>query len=150
MSLSKPFPAIALCFLLSLPALPPAAFSQELPPQPSPDFAGIEQNLSALESLIADTLNNNEALTRQLRDLKANLQTQEALLNEREASMTAQEHLLKELRSDLTEMSEIYKEQSDLSKSYERSSRFWKTFSLIAVPATALLSGSLTALILSR
>jgi hypothetical protein len=80
-----------------------------------------------------------------LQALKLNLTEQEQLLNEREASMTAQEQLLKELRADLTEMSEIYKEQSQLSKSYERSSRFWKTFSLIAIPATAFISTGVTA-----
>jgi septal ring factor EnvC (AmiA/AmiB activator) len=145
MSWSKPFLAIALFFLLFSPALPQVAFSQE----PSPDFAGIEQNLSELESLIADTMNNNETLTRQLQALRQNLTEQEQLLTEREASMTAQEHLLKELRTGLTEMSEIYRVQSSLSAKYERSSRFWKTFSLIAVPAAAILSAGVTAAVLA-
>jgi hypothetical protein len=37
-------------------------------------------------------------------------------------------------------MSETYRKQSALSAKYEKSSRFWKTFTLIAVPAAAVLS----------
>jgi hypothetical protein len=40
-------------------------------------------------------------------------------------------------------MSETYRTQSALSAKYEESSRFWKIFTLIAVPAAALLSGGL-------
>jgi hypothetical protein len=38
-------------------------------------------------------------------------------------------------------MSETYRKQAALSAKYERSSKFWKTFTLIAVPAAALISG---------
>jgi hypothetical protein len=41
----------------------------------------------------------------------------------------------------LKEMSETYKTQSLLSKKYARSSKFWKTFTLIGIPAAAILSG---------
>jgi hypothetical protein len=40
-------------------------------------------------------------------------------------------------------MSKTYRKQSSLSAKYEKNSRFWKTFTLIAVPAAALLSGGL-------
>jgi hypothetical protein len=40
-------------------------------------------------------------------------------------------------------MSEIYMTQSALSARYEKKSRFWRTFTLIAVPSAALLSGGL-------
>jgi hypothetical protein len=62
-------------------------------------------------------------------------------LSEREVSIAAQESLLTELRQQLNEMSQTYKALSDLSVKYERSSRFWRTFTLIGIPAAALLSG---------
>jgi hypothetical protein len=34
-------------------------------------------------------------------------------------------------------------QQSDLSAKYEKSSKFWRTFTLIAVPVAALLSGGI-------
>jgi hypothetical protein len=34
-------------------------------------------------------------------------------------------------------------QQSELSAKYEKSSKFWRTFTLIAVPAAALLSGGI-------
>jgi hypothetical protein len=40
-------------------------------------------------------------------------------------------------------MSETYRKQSALSAKYEKSSRFWKTFTLVAIPVTALVSGGL-------
>jgi hypothetical protein len=40
-------------------------------------------------------------------------------------------------------MSEIYRTQSSLSAKYEKSSKFWKTFTLIGIPVAALLSGGL-------
>jgi hypothetical protein len=40
-------------------------------------------------------------------------------------------------------MSETYRTQSSLSAKYEKSSRFWKIFTLVGVPAAALLSGVL-------
>jgi hypothetical protein len=50
---------------------------------------------------------------------------------------------LRDLQTRLSEMSEIYKMQSDLSRKYERKSKFWRTFTLIAIPSAALLSGGL-------
>jgi hypothetical protein len=38
-------------------------------------------------------------------------------------------------------MSETYRKQSALSAKYERSSKFWRTFTLIGVPVIALISG---------
>jgi len=42
---------------------------------------------------------------------------------------------------------EIYLEQraaqSQLSVKYEKSSKFWKTFTIIAIPVTALISGGI-------
>jgi len=139
----------ALFFSLFSLALPWALWPQEEEPLPSPDFIGIEQNLSELERLIEDTLNESEAQMRQLQDLKANLSEQETLLSEREASMIEQERLLGELREQLSEMSRIYKEQSDLSGKYERRSRFWRNFTLIGIPAAVVISGGITALIMA-
>jgi hypothetical protein len=51
--------------------------------------------------------------------------------------------LLRDLQTHLDAMSETYRKQSALSARYERSSRFWRTFTLIAVPAVALLGGGL-------
>jgi hypothetical protein len=57
--------------------------------------------------------------------------------------IAGRENLLKDLQTRLSEMSETYRMQSDLSAKYERNSRFWKTFTLIGIPAAALLSGGL-------
>ena len=54
------FSALVLSCTLSL-LLPRAAFSQ--------DFSSIDEDLSALESLIQDTLKNSEAQQKQLDDL---------------------------------------------------------------------------------
>jgi hypothetical protein len=51
--------------------------------------------------------------------------------------------LLRDLQTQLDELSEIYRKQSALSAKYEKNSRFWRTFTLIAVPTAALLSGGL-------
>jgi hypothetical protein len=112
-------------------------------------MSSIYGNLDALESLITDTLSNSETLTRQLSNLQQNLTEQERLLTERENSIAAQESLLAELRQQLSEMSQTYKAQAALSAKYERSSRFWRTFTLIGVPVAVLLSGGITALVLS-
>jgi hypothetical protein len=63
--------------------------------------------------------------------------------------MIAQESLLTALREQLNELSQIYREQSALSERFERSSKFWKTFSIIGLPAAALLSAGITALIMA-
>jgi septal ring factor EnvC (AmiA/AmiB activator) len=111
--------------------------------QPSPDFASIASNLDTLEALIQDTLSNNEELTRQLRDLRANLNEREALLDRQENSLTT-------LRQQLQEMSQTYRERSALSEKYERSSKFWKTFTLVGIPAAALISGLTVGLVIAR
>jgi hypothetical protein len=56
--------------------------------------------------------------------------------------MQEQEKLLMDLRTQLNAMSEIYRTQSALSAKYEKSSKFWRTFTLIAVPLMAVISGS--------
>jgi cell shape-determining protein MreC len=111
--------------------------------QSSPDFASVLSNLDTLENLILDTLSNNEELTKQLRDLRANLNERETLLDRQENSLTT-------LRQQLHEMSQIYRERSALSEKYERSSKFWKTFTLVGIPAAALLSGLTVGLVIAR
>jgi chromosome segregation ATPase len=128
------FSALVLSCTLSL-LLPRAAFSQ--------DFSSLDEDLSALESLIQNMLENSEAQQKQLDDLRKNLAESGELLGNYETIIAERERLLKDLRERLAEMSETYRKQSALSAKYEKSSRFWKTFTLIALPATALLSGSL-------
>jgi uncharacterized protein (DUF3084 family) len=130
----------------------PSALSAQEPPS----FSSVADNLTALENLIAATLSDNETLTQQLQALQQNLSERETLLTEREqalsgkeTSLTTQDSLLRELRQQLGEMSAIYKEQSLLSAKYERKYRLWRRFTLIGIPAAALLSGGLTALALS-
>jgi hypothetical protein len=65
------------------------------------------------------------------------------LIGNYESIITERENLLRDLQARLSEMSETYRKQSALSAKYEKNSRFWKTFTLIAVPAAALLSGGL-------
>jgi hypothetical protein len=96
-----------------------------------------------LESLIQDTLESSVEQQRQLADLKKNLEESEALIGAYESIIAERESLLRDLQIRLDEMSETYRTQSGLSAKYERSSRFWRTFTLIAVPAAALLSGGL-------
>jgi hypothetical protein len=62
--------------------------------------------------------------------------------------MNEREHLLTDLRTQLTEMSETFRKQSDLSAKYERSSRFWKTFTLVGIPVTAAISAGVMALVM--
>jgi hypothetical protein len=115
--------------------LPRAAFSQ--------GFSSLNEDLTALENLIQDTLESSEEQQKQLDDLRKNLIESGELIGNYESIIAGREQLLKDLQKRLAEMSEIYREQSDLSAKYERSSRFWKTFTLIAVPSAALLSGGL-------
>jgi septal ring factor EnvC (AmiA/AmiB activator) len=130
---------VVVVFLLS-PS--PWAFSAEPPPPESlPDFSSIDSNLEKLENLITDTLNNNETLTQQLEDLNQ-------ALSEREQSLYEQEQLLMELRTQFNEMSETYKTLSSLSKKYEASSRFWKTFTIIGIPAAVVISGLTVGLVM--
>jgi hypothetical protein len=121
------------CIFLSL--LPPAASSQ--------DFSSLDRDLIELESLIQDTLRNSEEQIRQLEDLQKNLAESGELIRTYESIITERENLLRDLQIRLSEMSEIYRTQSALSARYEKRSRFWRTFTLIAVPSTALLSGGI-------
>jgi DNA repair ATPase RecN len=107
------------------------------------DFSSIAGDLTELENLIRDTLRNSEEQQRQLEDLRKNLAESETLIGNYESIITGRENLLKDLQTRLNEMSETYRKQSALSAKYEKSSKFWKTFTLVAVPATALLSGGL-------
>jgi flagellar biosynthesis chaperone FliJ len=115
--------------------LPRAASSQ--------DFSSLDKDLSALESLIQDTLENSGEQQKQLDDLRKNLIESGILIGNYESIITERENLLRDLQERLAEMSETYRKQSALSARYERSSRFWRTFTLIAVPAAALLSGGI-------
>jgi septal ring factor EnvC (AmiA/AmiB activator) len=134
MKVSQLFSAAILFFSLSL-LLPQAAWSQ--------DFSSLDSDLQELENLIHDTLRNSEAQQKQLEDLQKNLTESGELIGNYESIIQEQENLLKDLQTRLSEMSETYRKQSALSARYETSSRFWRTFTLIAVPAAALLSGSL-------
>ncbi|GHV90656.1 hypothetical protein AGMMS50268_11590 [Spirochaetia bacterium] len=118
--------------LISL-LLSPPLYSQEPP--------SIYDNLDKLESLLLDTLSNSETQSRQLEDLNRTLAENEQILQERE-------QLLTDLRTQLTGMSETFQKQSDLSAKYERSSKFWKTFTLIGIPVTAVISAGVTAAVM--
>jgi septal ring factor EnvC (AmiA/AmiB activator) len=123
--------------------LPQVLYSQDASGQA--DFSTIDSQLEELENLISDTISCNETLEKQLRDLKENLTRQERISLGRENSTAGQEDLLKKLRSELGEMSVTYKAQSDLSAKYEKSSRFWKIFTLVGIPLAILLSSGVTA-----
>jgi septal ring factor EnvC (AmiA/AmiB activator) len=122
----KFFPRSA-AFVLCLSLLPWALFPQEY----LPDFSSIDNNLEKLESLITDTLNNSETLNQQLADLNL-------ALSESELSLQEQEALLKELRTQVNE--QPYRTLSLLSKKYETSSKFWRNFTLIGIPAAVVIS----------
>ena len=122
--------AFALCCFLLLPRV---AFPQ--------DFSSISGDLDQLESLIASTLANMEQQQSHLEDLKASLDASGSLIETYASIIAERESLLQDLQTRLGEMSAIYRTQSDLSAKYEKSSRFWRTFTLIAVPAAVLLSG---------
>jgi DNA repair ATPase RecN len=119
-------------FSLSL-LLSPAAWSQ--------DFSSIDSDLVQLENLIVNTLSNTEEQQRLLEDLRKNLDESGNLIDSYGKTITGQENLLRGLQTRLNEMSEIYRMQSALSAKYERSSKFWKTFTLIGIPLAALISG---------
>ena len=123
----------ALCFFYCL-LFSSAAWCQ--------DFSSIDRDLLMLENLIADTILNTEEQQRLLDSLRANLNESGILIAGYENIIQEQEKLLKDLRIRLSEMSETYRMQSDLSAKYERNSKFWKTFILIAIPLTAAISGT--------
>ena len=128
-NLKRLFTLLFFCFLLFLPG----AFAQ--------DFSLIDRDLTTLENLILDTILNTEEQQRLLEDLKKNLDESGSLITNYESIITTQENLLKELQTHLNEMSEIYRTQSVLSSKYEQTSKFWRTFTIIAIPAAALISG---------
>jgi septal ring factor EnvC (AmiA/AmiB activator) len=116
-------------FYLSSPAL----YSQ--------DFSSIDQDLAQLESLINDSIANTQEQQKQLEDLKQNLNESGELIASYENTIKEQEILLASLREQLTAMSETYKMQSQLSARYAQSSKFWRTFTIVAIPVTAVISG---------
>ena len=129
-----------LCFLFFL-LLSQAAFAQ--------DFTSIDSDLQTLENLINDTIANTEEQQRLLDDLRNSLIESGSLITSYENIITEQEILLLSLRVQLNEMSETYRMQSALSVKYAQSSRFWRTFSIIAIPVTAIISGGIVWLILN-
>jgi hypothetical protein len=124
----------ALFFSLSLPLLPPL-WSQ--------DMSAISTDLDQLENLINDTLRNTEEQQKLLEALQLNLSESGILIGSYESIISGQERLLADLQLRLNEMSETYRTQSALLARYEKSSRFWRTFTLIAVPTAAAVSGTI-------
>ena len=107
----------------------------------SQDFLSLDQDLAQLESLINDTLNNTQEQQRLLEDLKRNLSESADLIANYANIIQEQENLLANLRGQLSAMSETYKMQSQLSARYARNSKFWRTFTIVAIPVTAIISG---------
>ena len=128
-----------LCFFCCLLSLQ-ASFAQSAAKQ---DFSLIDTDLQMLENLINDTITNTEEQQKLLEDLKQSLDESGNLIANYESIITEQENLLKELQTYLKEMSETYRMQSGLSARLERSSRFWKIFTIVAIPVTALISGGI-------
>jgi len=108
---------------------------------PAQGFSSIGRDLDQLESLIADTLLNSQEQQKMLEGLKQSLDEKEILIDSRESIITERESLLQELQAQLIEISEIYRTQSALSAKYERSSKFWKVFTAVGIPAAAVISG---------
>ena len=117
-----------------------AAFSQAAPSQ---GFSSLDGDLSQLEALISDTLSNTLEQQKLLDGLRESLSESGSLIAAYESTIQGQESLLRELQTQLSGMSETYRRQSALSATYEKSSRFWRTFTLIAIPTTALISGGI-------
>jgi len=107
------------------------------------DFSSIDNDLQTLESLINDTLTNTQEQQKLLEDLKKNLDESGNLIASYKNIITEQEKLLAGLREQLNAMYETYRKQSQLSARYAQSSKFWKTFTLVAIPVTAVISGSI-------
>ena len=112
-------------------------FAALLPPLSAQDFSSIDKDLQALEDLIADTLRNTEEQQKLLEDLQKNLSESGELIESYESIIQEQEKFLADLQRHLNEMSETYRRQSALSARYAQSSKFWRTFTLIAIPVTA-------------
>ena len=103
----------------------------------SQQFSEIDNDLKSLESLINDTIANTEEQQKLLDGLRESLKESDTLMSSYENIIQGQESSLKDLQSRLTGMSETYRTQSDLSVKYERSSKFWRAFTLIAIPVSA-------------
>ena len=128
----KPYAAFALfCALFLL-------FSQAALPQ---GFSSIDRDLEQLEGLINDTLLNAEGQQKLLEDLRQSLSESGNLIESYKNIMQERESLLLNLQTRLTEMSETYRKQSALSAKYAKSSKFWKTFTLVGIPVAAVISG---------
>ena len=128
----KPYAAFALSFSFSL------LFSQAAFPQ---GFSSIDTDLQALENLINDTIANTQGQQKLLENLKQNLDESGNLIANYEKIITEQENLLANLQAQLNAMSETYRKQSAISARYERNSKLWKHFTLIGIPAAAIISG---------
>jgi len=118
-------------------------FSLSSPVVFAQDFSSIDNDLQTLEDLINDTLTNTQEQQKLLEDLKKNLDESGNLIASYENTIQEQEKLLASLREQLSAMYETYRKQSALSARYEKSSKFWKTFTLIAIPVTAVISGTM-------
>jgi ElaB/YqjD/DUF883 family membrane-anchored ribosome-binding protein len=133
MNLSKkPSAAFALFCIYSLLS------SQAVLPQ---GFSSIDTDLQTLESLINGTLASMEEQQQLLDSLKQSLNESGNLIENYERIMSEREASLRNLQAQLNEMSETYRRQSALSAKYEQSSKFWKAFTLIGIPAAAIISG---------
>jgi len=104
------------------------------------DFSSIDTDLQTLENLLNDTIANTVEQQRLLEDLKANLQESGNLISNYENIITEQENLLKDLREQLNAMYETFTTQSALSAKSELRLKRWRTFTLAAIPATAVIS----------
>jgi len=129
---SPHFTAAVILFIFSYLSSP-AVYSQ--------DFSSINQDLAQLQDLINDSIANTQEQQKQLEALKQNLNESENLIANYENTIKEQEKLLADLRKQLNAMSETYKMQSQLSARYAQSSKFWKTFTIVAIPVTAVISG---------
>jgi len=122
-----------LCFFFCL-LFSQAAFSQ--------DFSSLDSDLLQLENLINDTITITQEQLKLLESLSGSLAENGILIDNYERIIYGQENLLRELHLQLNEMSETYRMQSSLSASYAKTSKFWRTFTIIAIPVTALISGA--------
>ena len=129
----KNLTAFALIFLF-YSLFSPVAYSQ--------DFSSIDSDLQTLESLIQDTIASTQEQQKLLDDLRANLNESGNLIASYEKIIQEQEKLLANLQARLNEMSETYRTQSLLSARHARSSKFWRTFTIVAIPVTAVISGT--------
>jgi len=124
-----------ICFCVFFSLSSQAAFAQ--------DFSSIDNDLQTLESLINDTITNTQEQQKLLEDLKKNLDESGILIASYENTITEQEKLLASLREQLNAMYETYRKQSQLSARYAQSSKFWRVFTIIAIPVTAVISGGI-------